>query len=281
MGSKILKKELIAPSVYRIEVASPQIAKKHQAGQFVILRVNEKGERIPLTVLDKDPQAGVITIVYQVVGKTTMMLEDLNAGDEILDVVGPLGNPTEIENFGNAVCIAGGVGCACVFPIAKALKQAGNHLVTILGGRTSKHLILEKELAGFSDRLEVCTDDGSQGRKGFVSDVFKDMLDRGDKIDYVLAVGPVLMMKAICDLAKTRNVKTVVSLNAIMVDGTGMCGSCRVHVGGQTKFACVDGPEFDGADVDFKNLISRLRAYKEMEDMAREVYLEQRQAKRD
>jgi ferredoxin--NADP+ reductase len=275
MGSKILKKELIAPSVYRIEVFAPQIAKKHQAGQFVILRVNEHGERIPLTVLEKDPGAGVITIVFQVVGKTTMMLEDLKVGDEILDLVGPLGNPTEIKNFGNAVCVAGGVGCACVYPIAKALKNAGNYLTTILGGRTSKHLILEKELASFSDKMEVCTDDGSKGHHGFVSDIFKQTIEAG-KIDYVLAVGPVLMMKAICDLAKTKNLHTVVSLNAIMVDGTGMCGSCRVQVGGETKFACVDGPEFDGSNVDFKNLISRLRAYKEMEDMAREIYLEQR-----
>jgi ferredoxin--NADP+ reductase len=279
MGSKIVKKELIAPSVYRIEVLAPQVAKKHQAGQFVILRLNEHGERIPLTVLDKDPQAGVITIVFQVVGKTTMMLEDLKVGDEILDLVGPLGNPTEIKNFGNAVCIAGGVGCACVYPIAKALKQAGNHLTVILGGRTSQHLILEKELAEISDRLEICTDDGSKGTHGFVSQVFKQMLDQNQRIDYVLAVGPVLMMKAICDLTRPKMLHTVVSLNAIMVDGTGMCGSCRVQVGGQVKFACVDGPEFDGADVDFNNLSARLRAYKEMEDLARELYQEQRQAK--
>jgi len=279
MGSKIVKKELIAPSVYRIEVLAPQVAKKHQAGQFVILRLNEHGERIPLTVLDKDPQAGVITIVFQVVGKTTMMLEDLKVGDEILDLVGPLGNPTEIKNFGNAVCIAGGVGCACVYPIAKALKQAGNHLTVILGGRTSQHLILEKELAEISDRLEICTDDGSKGTHGFVSQVFKQMLDQNQRIDYVLAVGPVLMMKAICDLTRPKKLHTVVSLNAIMVDGTGMCGSCRVQVGGQVKFACVDGPEFDGADVDFNNLSARLRAYKEMEDLARELYQEQRQAK--
>jgi len=278
MAGKILKKELIAPLVYRIEVSAPQISRKHQAGQFVILRVNQRGERIPLTVLEKDPGSGVLTIVFQVVGKTTMMLEDLKVGDEILDVVGPLGNPTEVKNFGSAVCVAGGVGCACVYPIAKALKLAGNHLTVILGGRTDKHLILEKELAGFADKMEICTDDGSKGHHGFVSEVFKRMIDSGGRIDYALAVGPVLMMKAICDLARPKNIHTVVSLNAIMVDGTGMCGSCRVQVGGETKFACVDGPEFDGANVDFKNLISRLRAYKEMEDMAREIYLEQRQA---
>jgi ferredoxin--NADP+ reductase len=272
MGAKILKKELIAPSVYRIEVHAPEVARKHQAGQFVILRVSEKGERIPLTVLDKDPRTGVITIVFQVVGKTTMMLEDLNAGDEILNLVGPLGKPTEIRNFGQVVCIAGGVGCACVYPIAKALKEAGNHLVTILGGRTSQHLILENELARLSDRLEISTDDGSKGFHGFVSDVFLQMLGRGEQIDYVLAVGPVLMMKAICDITRERGIKTVVSLNSVMVDGTGMCGSCRVIVGGATKFACVDGPEFDGADVDFENLIARLRAYKEYEDRSRDFY---------
>jgi NAD(P)H-flavin reductase len=171
------------------------------------------------------------------------------------------------------------VGCACVYPIAKALKEAGNQLVTILGGRTHKHLILEKELEKISDRLEIATDDGSKGVHGFVSDVFKAMLAKGEKIDYLLAVGPVMMMKVICDIAKENKIRSVVSLNAIMVDGTGMCGSCRVHVGGQTKFACVDGPEFDGSNVDFSNLINRLRAYKEMEDLAREVYQEQRVGK--
>jgi ferredoxin--NADP+ reductase len=276
MGAKILKKELIAPSVYRIEVEAAEVARKHRAGQFVILRINDRGERIPLTVLDKDPQKGIITIVFQVVGKTTMMLEDLKVGDEILNLVGPLGKPTEIRNFGHVVCIAGGVGCACVYPIAKALKEAGNHLVTILGGRTHQHLILEEDLARLSDKLVITTDDGSKGIHGFVSDAFKQMLDRGEKVDYVLAVGPVLMMKAICDITRERKIHTVVSLNSIMVDGTGMCGACRVGVGGVTRFACVDGPEFDGADVDFQILIDRLRAYKEMEDRAREEYAKAR-----
>jgi ferredoxin--NADP+ reductase len=255
MGARILKKELIAPDVYRIEVEAPEVARKHLAGQFVILRVNDRGERIPLTVLEKDPQKGVITIVFQVVGKTTMMLEDLKVGDEILNLVGPLGKPTEIRNFGHVVCIAGGV-----------------------GGRTHKHLILEEDLALLSDRLVITTDDGSKGIHGFVSDAFRQMLDRQEKVDYVLAVGPVLMMKAICDITRERNIHTVVSLNSIMVDGTGMCGACRVIVGGATRFACVDGPEFDGADVDFQNLINRSRAYKELEDRSREMYAKERTA---
>jgi ferredoxin--NADP+ reductase len=207
------------------------------------------------------------------------MLEDLKVGDEILNLVGPLGKPTEIRNFGHVVCIAGGVGCACVYPIAKALKEAGNHLVTILGGRTHQHLILEEDLARLSDRLVITTDDGSKGLHGFVSDAFKQMLDRGEKIDYVLAVGPILMMKAICDITRDRHIHTVVSLNSIMVDGTGMCGACRVVVGGATRFACVDGPEFDGADVDFKILIDRLQAYREMEDRAREDYAKAREGR--
>jgi ferredoxin--NADP+ reductase len=278
MPARILNKERLAPSIYRIVLDAPLIARKHRAGQFVILRVSPTGERIPLTVLDKDPAAGTIAIVFQVVGKSTMMLEDLEAGQEVLDLVGPLGHPTEVHNFGHAVCIAGGVGNACVYPIAKALKEAGNHVVSILGGRTAEHLTLEAEFAATSDRLDICTDDGSKGLHGFVSHRFLQMLEAREKVDYVLAVGPILMMKAICDITRERAIKTVVSLNAVMVDGTGMCGSCRVQVAGKTRFACVDGPEFDGADVDFKNLVSRLRAYKAMEDESRELYAAHRHA---
>ena len=278
MPARILNKERLAPSIYRIVLDAPLIARKHRAGQFVILRVSPTGERIPLTVLDKDPAAGTIAIVFQVVGKSTMMLEDLEAGQEVLDLVGPLGHPTEVHDFGHAVCIAGGVGNACVYPIAKALKEAGNHVVSILGGRTAEHLTLEAEFAATSDRLDICTDDGSKGLHGFVSHRFLQMLEAREKVDYVLAVGPILMMKAICDITRERAIKTVVSLNAVMVDGTGMCGSCRVQVAGKTRFACVDGPEFDGADVDFKNLVSRLRAYKAMEDESRELYAAHRHA---
>ena len=276
MGSKILTNQKIAPEIFSMRLVAPQIAKKHRAGQFVILRVGDRGERIPLTVVDKDPPAGTITLMYQVVGKTTMWLSDLKAGDEIKDLVGPLGNPTELENFGNAVAIGGGVGCACVYPIAKALKETGNHLVSIWGARTQDHLLLEKEMAAISDRLEICTDDGSKGIHGFVSEVLKKMLERGDKIDYVIAVGPVPMMRAIAELTRGPGIKTIVSLNSIMVDGTGMCGSCRVLVGGERKFACVDGPEFDAHKVDFKNMMTRLRVYKDLEDLAKEKYQQER-----
>jgi len=276
MPSKIISNEKIAPEIFKIVLVAPQIAKKHRAGQFIILRVGERGERIPLTVVEKDPQAGTITLIYQVVGKTTMWLSDKKAGEELQDLVGPLGNPTEIENFGNAVAIGGGVGCACVYPIAKALKEAGNHLTIIWGARTKEHLLLEKEIAEISDRLEICTDDGSKGTHGFVSEVLKRMIEQKEKIDYVIAVGPVPMMRAIVELTRGPGIRTVVSLNSIMVDGTGMCGSCRVLVGGERKFACVDGPEFDGHKVDFKNMMTRLRVYKEFEDLAKEKYQEER-----
>jgi len=276
MASKILKKQNVAPEIFRMEVSAAQIAKKHRAGQFVILRIGARGERIPLTVVDKDLSAGSLTLIFQVVGKTTMWLSDLKEGDEITDLVGPLGNPTEVENFGNAVAVGGGVGVACVYPIAKALKEAGNHLTSIIGARTKDHLILEPEMAAISDRLEICTDDGSKGIHGFVSEVLKRMIERKDKIDYVIAVGPVPMMRAIAELTRGPAIKTIVSLNSIMVDGTGMCGSCRVLVGGERKFACVDGPEFDGHQVDFQNMTARLRVYKEQEDLAREKYQEER-----
>jgi len=276
MGSKILRKEQLAPEIFLMELNAPEIARKHRAGQFIILRVNDKGERIPLTVADKNPEKGTITLIFQVVGKTTMMLSDLSVGDEISDLVGPLGNPTEVEYFGTVVCIGGGVGVAPLYPIAKALKQAGNHLVSIIGARSANLLILEEEINAISDRLEITTDDGSKGFHGFVSEVLKKMIDRGEKIDLVIAIGPVPMMKAVVKLTKETGLKTIVSLNPIMIDGTGMCGGCRVLVGGQTKFACVDGPEFDGQLVDFDNLTARLKTYREMEDLAKEHYCELR-----
>jgi len=276
MGSKILRKEQLAPEVFLMELNAPEIARKHRAGQFIILRVNDRGERIPLTVADKNPDKGTITLIFQVVGKTTMMLSDLNTGEEISDLVGPLGNPTEVEYFGTVVCIGGGVGVAPLYPIAKALKQAGNHLVSIIGARSANLLILEEEMNAISDRLEITTDDGTKGFHGFVSEVLKKMIDRGEKIDLVIAIGPVPMMKAVVKLTKETGLKTIVSLNPIMIDGTGMCGGCRVLVGGQTKFACVDGPEFDGQLVDFDNLTARLKTYREMEDLSKEHYCEQK-----
>jgi len=276
MGSKILRKEQLAPEVFLMELNAPEIARKHRAGQFIILRVNDRGERIPLTVADKNPDKGTLTLIFQVVGKTTMMLSDLNTGEEISDLVGPLGNPTEVEYFGTVVCIGGGVGVAPLYPIAKALKQAGNHLVSIIGARSANLLILEEEMNAISDRLEITTDDGTKGFHGFVSEVLKKMIDRGEKIDLVIAIGPVPMMKAVVKLTKETGLKTIVSLNPIMIDGTGMCGGCRVLVGGQTKFACVDGPEFDGQLVDFDNLTARLKTYREMEDLSKEHYCEQK-----
>jgi len=264
----IRTKELIAPLVYRMRVEAPKIARKRKAGQFVVLRVNETGERFPLTIADSDPEAGTITIVFQTVGKSTRMLADLNVGDGILDVVGPLGRPTHIEKFGHVVCIGGGVGIAPVYPIVCAMKAAGNRVTAIVSARSKDLLILEDEMRAHSDELKVATDDGSYGHKGFPTEILQHMISAGEKIDLVVAVGPVPLMKAVCKTTKPSGLPTVVSLNPIMVDGTGMCGGCRVSVGGETKFVCVDGPEFDGHAVDFDLLTKRLATYKDMERQA-------------
>lgn len=248
---------------------APVIAQKRKAGQFIILKINEKGERIPLTIVDSDSQAGTITIIYQVVGKTTAALSLLKAGEALQDLQGPLGNPTEIENYGKVVCIGGGVGVGVVYPLAVALKKAGNAVISIIGARTKDLIILEKEMEKVSDKLIVATDDGSYGFHGFVSAVLQQLIDKGEKIDRVYAIGPVPMMKVLCDVTKAPGIKTIVSLNSIMVDATGMCGACRVSVAGKTKFTCVDGPEFDGHDVDFKLLSNRLKMYCDPE---REAY---------
>jgi len=265
MPYDITEKRLVAPDTYLMKVQAPKIARRRKAGQFVILRVNEQGERFPLTIVDSDPDAGTITLVFQVVGKSTSLLASLDAGGSILDVVGPLGRPTHIEKFGNVVCIGGGVGIACVYPITKAMKEAGNHVTSLISARSKDLLVLEREMREVSDRLEIATDDGSRGYKGFPTDILKGMIESGEKMDLVLAVGPPLMMKAVCDVTRPHKIKTVVSLNPIMVDGTGMCGGCRVSVGGEMKFACVDGPEFDGHLVDFDLLIKRLKTYEDME----------------
>ena len=248
---------------------APVIAQKRKAGQFIVMKIDEKGERIPLTIVDSDAQKGTLTIIYQIVGKTTAKLSQMKAGDSLQDVQGPLGNPTEIENFGRVVCVGGGVGVGVVYPLIVALKKAGNEVISIIGSRTKDLLILEKEIGENSDRLIVTTDDGSYGVHGFVSAVLQEMIDKGEKIDHVFAIGPVPMMRVICDVTKPHGIKTVVSLNSIMVDATGMCGACRVSVGGKTKFTCVDGPEFDGHEVDFKLLSDRLKTYCESE---REAY---------
>jgi len=269
---KIKGAEFIAPGIKRFVIEAPRIAKKHQAGQFLILRLDEHGERIPLTIESADPSEGVVTIVVQSVGKTTCQLNALEAGDSILDVVGPLGKASEIKDFGTAVIVGGGVGTALAYPTTAALKKAGNRVLSIVGGRNRDLVILEKEMRAVSDELHVTTDDGSYGEKGLVTDKLRQLLDSGEPIGLVLAVGPIPMMKAVADLTRERGIHTVVSLNPIMIDGTGMCGGCRVLVGGKSQFACVDGPEFDAHDVDFSVLIQRNRMYREAEQRSLEEY---------
>ncbi len=268
----IIEKQDLSENVVRMVLAAPEIARKRRAGQFIILKIDEPGERIPLTIVDSDVEAGTITIIFQVVGKTTAALAAMKAGDEISDVQGPLGNPTEIENFGHVVCIGGGVGVGVVYPLAAALKKAGNRVTSIIGARTQNLLILEEEMRKVSDRLIVATDDGSYGFHGFVSAVLQNLIDAKERIDRVFAIGPVPMMRVLCDVTRPHGIPTVVSLNPVMVDATGMCGACRVAVAGKTKFTCVDGPEFDGHQVDFALLTSRLRMYQPQEKQSMEAY---------
>ena len=275
---KILEAQVIAPGIKRFVIEAPRIARKHQAGQFVILRLNEKGERIPLTIESADGERGTIQIVVQAVGKTTYQLNAMEAGDSIMDVVGPLGKPSEIKNFGTVVVVGGGVGTALAYPTTVALKRAGNRIVTILGGRNRDLVILEDEMTAVSDEIYVTTDDGSYGQKGLVTDKLRELMAGGLAIHEVLAVGPVPMMKAVADLAHEKGIHTVVSLNPIMIDGTGMCGGCRVLVGGKSQFACVDGPEFDAHDVNFEVLMQRNRMYREAERRSLEEYLSGKQA---
>lgn len=263
----IIEKAQLAQDIFLFRIREPLIAAKRKAGQFIILRTSEKGERIPLTIVDSDTDKGTITIVFQVVGKTTFMLSRMQAGDEIRDIAGPLGRPTDIERLGRVAVVGGGIGIAVAYPIAKAMKEAGSGVIALLGARSSNLLILEREVRAVADRVLVTTDDGSAGRKGFVTGSLKEILEEA-KTDLVLAIGPVPMMKAVSDLTRPYGVKTVVSLNPIMVDGTGMCGACRVLVGGRIRFACVDGPEFDGHEVDFADLSMRLTAYRDQERAA-------------
>jgi ferredoxin--NADP+ reductase len=258
---KILEREDLVPGIHLFKMAAPAVAGKVRAGQFVVVRIDEKGERIPLTIADWDRDKGTVTIVFMEVGATTARLALLGKGDAIADFVGPLGVPAEIEKFGTVVCVAGGVGAAPVAPIARALKKAGNKIITILGARSKDLLFWEDVLKGTSDRMIVTTDDGSYGRKGVVTLPLKELLDSGEKIDRVVAIGPVVMMKFCSFTTAPAGVKTIVSLNPIMVDGTGMCGCCRVSVSGETRFACVDGPDFDGHQVDWDLLAARQRIY--------------------
>ena len=269
---QITEARFLAQDIKLFKIKSPKIAEKRKAGQFVIIRIAEHGERIPLTIADSDTSDGTVTIIVQGVGKTTKQLNILEAGDEIMDIVGPLGMPSHIENFGTTVSIGGGVGTAIAYPTAVALKQAGNKVITINGARSKDLVILEEEMKAVSDEAYITTDDGTYGHHGFVTDMLQKLIDDGTKIDFVLAIGPIPMMKAVSDLTKPHGIKTVVSLNPIMIDGTGMCGGCRVAVGGEVKFACVDGPEFDAHDVDFKNLTDRNRMYQEYEKKSLEKY---------
>jgi len=265
---KIVKREEMAQgTVIMNEIEAPKIALKAKPGQFVIVKANETGERIPLTISDRDPDKGTITIIYMVVGKSTALFKTLKTGDAFQDVIGPLGKATHIEKLGNVVCVGGGTGVAVLFPITRGFKEAGNRVISIIGARNKDLLILEDKMRAASDDFHVCTDDGSYGRKGFVTDALKEVLE-ANKIDLVVAIGPVPMMKFVSQLTKSYNVKTLVSLNPIMIDGTGMCGGCRVVVDGKTQFACVDGPEFDGHQVDFDGLMKRLRAYEADEKQA-------------
>jgi ferredoxin--NADP+ reductase len=265
---QILKKDSLASGIKRLVVSAPLIARKAHAGQFVILRIDERGERFPLTLVDWNPEEGSIVLILQEVGASTKKLGSLNVGDTIMDIVGPLGNPTEAEKVGEVAVVGGGVGTALIYPWVRALKEAGNRVITILGARNVSLLLLEEELRSLSDELHVSTDDGTKGFKGFTADVLKSLLEKGKKIDLVMAAGPVPMMRAVAEVTRPFKVKTVVSLNPIMVDGTGMCGGCRITVGGETKFACVDGPEFDAHQVDFRELMNRLRTYTEEEAKA-------------
>jgi ferredoxin--NADP+ reductase len=264
---EIISKQSLAQSITRMEVYAPHIARKCKPGQFIMLRVHEKGERIPLTICTKDRDAGTITLIIQEVGKTTHMLCALNEGDRILDLAGPFGRPTHIEKVGTVVAIGGGVGTAVLYHVLAGFREAGNYVISILGARSESLVILEDEIRSLSDEFILTTDDGTKGRKGFVSDALKDLIAQGRQIDQVVAIGPVPMMRVVSGITKEHNIPTIVSLNPIMVDGTGMCGGCRVEIGGETRFACVDGPEFDGHAVNWDLLTKRLATYREAEQL--------------
>jgi ferredoxin--NADP+ reductase len=264
--NRILEKKQLSGTVFQMRLDAPLIARERKAGQFIILQLCEDyGERIPLTIADADPDEGSITIIFQAVGKTTQKLAQMNAGDEIAALVGPLGTPTHIENFGTVVCVGGGIGAAPLYPIAQAMKAAGNKIIIIMGARNKELMILEEEMRAIADELILCTDDGSYGRKCLVTEPLKELCEQEPKPALAVAIGPPVMMKFCAESTRPYAVPTMVSLNTIMVDGTGMCGGCRVTVGGETKFVCVDGPEFDGHLVDFDNMINRLNSYKKQE----------------
>ncbi|TES83144.1 MAG: sulfide/dihydroorotate dehydrogenase-like FAD/NAD-binding protein [Hadesarchaea archaeon] len=269
---KIITKREIAPNIISLEVAAPLIAKRVKPGQFIILLVDERGERIPVTIADYNRENGRIRIIFQVVGKTTAQLSQMNEGDELFALVGPLGNPSEIDNYGTVVTVGGGTGIASVYPITRELKEAGNRVISIIGAKTRDLIIMEDEIRKASTELLVTTDDGSYARKGFVTEILDEVLQKEKDVKKVWAIGPAPMMKAASEVTKPHGIETIVSLNAIMVDGTGMCGSCRVTVNGETKFVCVDGPEFNGHLVDWPEFMNRLARYEKMEKHSFEAY---------
>jgi ferredoxin--NADP+ reductase len=277
---KIVHAEFIAPGIKRFIIEAPRIARKQRPGQFVIIRICENGERIPLTIERSDPQNGTVNIVVQSIGKTTHLLNSLETGDSILDIVGPLGKPSEVANFGTVVAIGGGVGTAMAYPTAAAMKRAGNRVISIIGGRTKDLVILEREMREVSDTVFVTTDDGSYADKGLVTDKLRQLIDNGTRIDLVLAVGPIPMMRAVAEVTRKEKIRTVVSLNPIMIDGTGMCGGCRVLIDGKSAFACVDGPEFEAQRVDFDVLVQRNSMYREAEKRSMEDYRRELEAKK-
>lgn len=268
MGYKILKKDVLNPQIFLMEVEAPLIAKKAEPGQFIILRIDEYGERVPFTVADFDREKGIVTIIVQVVGKTTKDLSQLEAGDEILDFAGPLGVPTHLDGLKKVAVIGGGLGTAIAYPQAKKLHNMGAEVHVITGFRDKSLIILEEELKKVSDKLIITTDDGSNGTKGFVTERLQELIDAGEAYDAVIAIGPLVMMRAVCNVTKPYEIKTIVSMNPVMIDGTGMCGGCRVIVGGETKFACVDGPDFDGHQIDWQAALNRQAMFKTQEKTA-------------
>ncbi|MEN6401019.1 MAG: sulfide/dihydroorotate dehydrogenase-like FAD/NAD-binding protein [Armatimonadia bacterium] len=269
---EIVEKRELAPNTYLIRVRAPLIAKKRKAGQFVIVMLDKDSERIPLTIVDSSLEEGTITLVFQAVGRSTMRIAELQVGDALEEIAGPLGQPTHIEKYGLCIVVGGGYGVAPVVPIARALSEAGNTVVAINGARTKDAVILVEELEKFCSRVEICTDDGTLGHHGMVTDILGQMLQEYPKVDFVLAIGTAPMMRAVANMTREPGVPTMVSLNPIMIDGTGMCGGCRVEVGGERKFACVDGPEFDGHKVDFEKLMARQKVYRDHESEARAQY---------
>jgi len=273
--SLIIERTELAPKIVRLVLEAPYIARRHQAGQFIILRPDAYSERVPMSVADVDRQRGTITTVVQEVGATSAKLCAMNAGERVADLVGPLGRPTHIEKFGTAVCVGGGAGIPPLHLIARRLKEIGNHLISILGGRDRRYVLMEDEMRAASDEVILCTDDGSYGKKGFVTVALAELIASGRRLDYVIAIGPPMMMKAVAETTRPHKITTFASLNTIMIDGTGMCGACRVTVAGKTAFVCVDGPEFDAHQIDFDEMMKRLRMYRELEQRAYERHLAQ------